>query len=107
MLVSTAREVDRRLGNRFAGMSDTQVATALQNDNAYNIRLGAYYFAGGLREQNNNVRYALARYNGGNGALRPSNDCPGLKAFECKINQGGYVETENYVNNIMAVARRL
>ena len=106
MLVSTAREVDKKVSNRFSSMSDAQVAAALQNDNAYNITLGARYFQQGLQNNNNNIDYALARYNGGDGALRASRSCPGQTYYQCTAN-AGYAQTRNYVANIKTVSAGL
>ena len=59
-----------------------------------------------------NIPNALAAYNGGGGTaegssasgkrppLAPSQDCPGLLAYQCSINPGGLVESQKYVANI-------
>ena len=107
LLVPTARAMDKRASNRFAGKSDAEVAQILQNDNAYNIRLGALYYKEGLQRYGGNLSYALARYNGGDKALNDSRDCQRLKAYECTINGAGYEQTRNYVANITAVAKGL
>jgi hypothetical protein len=106
MLVSTARETDAKLNGRFKGKTDAQVAEILKNDNAYNILLGATYFKEGLRKNNNDISLALARYNGGNGALENSTRCPGQRAYQCVANKG-FQQTRNYVSNIKAIAAGL
>ena len=59
-----------------------------------------------------NTPNALAGYNGGAStvdggsasgkrpALAPSQDCPGLLAYQCGTNPGGLIETQHYVANI-------
>ena len=61
---------------------------------------------------NNDISHMLAAYNAGAAtedgqsatgkrpALAASQDCPGLKAYECSINPGGLAETQGYVANI-------
>jgi hypothetical protein len=103
MLVSTARAMDKKMDNRFSGMTDAQVAQVLQNDNAYNIKLGAAFYKEGLQKYNGNIDSTLARYNGGDKANQPSTTCSGQTQWQCTAN-GGYAQTRNYVANIKAVA---
>ena len=104
-LVGTAREIDAKFQKRFVGKTNSEVSQMLLADNAYNILLGASYYKDGLRRYGT-IESALARYNGGDGALRPSRSCPGLKVYECTLN-GGYAQTRHYVKNIKAIAGRL
>lgn len=106
MLVSTARDVDKKADNRFSGMSDSQVANILKNDDAYSIKLGSVYFKQRLDKYGGNVDYALASYNGGGGAVTDSTVCPGQKAYEC-LKNSGYSQTRNYVSNIKSIAAKL
>ena len=102
-LISTAKEVDKKLGNKFAGMSDAEIATFLQSSSrenrAYSILMGAQYFKDGLTKYEGNIDFALARYNGGDAAMNPSNTCPGKTWYQCEANSG-YAETRNYVSRI-------
>lgn len=102
LLIGTARDMDRRLANRFAGLSDAQVRQILINDDAYNIMLGAAYFKEGLRRTGGNITLTLARYNGGDKAIEASTICPGQLSYQCTTNTK-YQQTRNYVNNINAV----
>ncbi|MFN3188494.1 MAG: transglycosylase SLT domain-containing protein [Candidatus Paceibacteria bacterium] len=109
LLLSTARSMD-----------PSATEARLLNDNAYNLALSARYYAAQL-SRFGETRLALAAYNGGPGANSASNDCPGLRRWQCVwdspgcYNTGrtdctpnrGYIETRNYVANIMAVAARL
>jgi hypothetical protein len=104
MLVGTAREMDRRTTSpRFNGLSDSQVAQILQDDNSYSITLGAMYFKEGLDRNNGDIDRTLARYNGGDKANESSTRCPGQLAWQCTLN-GGYAQTRHYVDNIKAIA---
>jgi hypothetical protein len=106
-LVATARDFDSRLDRRFAGKSDAEIASILQNDNVYSIRLGALYYKNALRTYGNNIDYAVASYNGGPGAIKASQSCPGLRVYQCDTATDGYAETRNYVANIKAAARAI
>ncbi len=106
-LVATARDFDARLDKRFTGKSNTEVATILQNDNTYSIRLGALYYKDALRKYSNNIDYTLASYNGGDRAAEASKDCPGLRVYQCTTVRNGYQQTRNYVGNIEAVAGKI
>jgi hypothetical protein len=106
-LVATARDFDKRLDGRFAGKSDAEIASILQNDNTYSIRLGALYYKEALRKYNNNIDYAVASYNGGTGSVEASTRCPGLRVYQCDTATDGYAQTRNYVTNIKAVAGAL
>ncbi|HAM88323.1 TPA: hypothetical protein DDY55_02340 [Candidatus Falkowbacteria bacterium] len=44
-----------------------------------------------------NSGYGTGVVNGKVGGLAPSSDCKGFKAYECCINPGGLVETQDYV----------
>ncbi len=92
----------------------------LLNDNAYNLALSARYYAAQLRTFGE-TELALAAYNGGPGANAASSDCLGLRRWQCIWDSPGcyntsrtdctpntgYIETRNYVANIIAVAARL
>lgn len=106
MLVPTAREVDKAGANKFKGMSDSQVAQILQNDDAYSIELGAKYFKQRVDKYDGNIKYALASYNGGGKAVTNSTKCPGMKSYQCEKNSG-YAQTRHYVSNISAMAEKL
>jgi uncharacterized membrane protein len=105
ILVSTARELDASASKKFVGKSDAQVAAILQSDNAYAIQLGAQYYKQGLQKYGS-ITAALARYNGGDTALKASATCPGQLFYQCEINTR-YAQTRNYVANINAVAAQL
>lgn len=109
LLLSTARSMD-----------SSATEDRLLNDNAYNLALSARYYATQLRNFGR-TELALAAYNGGPGANAASSDCPGLRRWQCIWDSPGcyntsrtdctpntgYIETRNYVANIMAVAARL
>ena len=105
-LIETAKSFDSRLDRRFVGKSNAEIATILQNDNQYSIRLGALYYKEALRNYKNNIDYAVASYNGGPGANKPSTTCPGQTQWQCTANSG-YAQTRHYVANIKAVARAI
>jgi Type IV secretion system pilin/Transglycosylase SLT domain len=105
-LVATARQFDQQLDRMFVGKTDAQIAQILQTNNQYSIRLGALYYKEALRNYNNNVDFTLASYNGGPGANRQSDTCPGQTLWQCAAN-GGYAQTRHYVANIKAVAGAL
>jgi soluble lytic murein transglycosylase-like protein len=109
LLLSTALQLD-----------PSATRDRLLNDNAYNLALSAQYYAQQL-SRFGETRLALAAYNGGPGANQPSRDCPGLRRWECVWDSPGcyntsrtdctpntgYIETRNYVTNIMSTAARL
>lgn len=115
--VATARELDPAL----AGLSDAEVIARIRDNNQYNLALSARNLNRLLTRYNGDIDSALAHYNGGYGAMAPSNDCPGQRRWQCVwdspgcYNTGltncrpntGYQETRNYVTNIRAVASRL
>lgn len=67
-----------------------------------------------LYKKFNDPTNATAAYNAGSGnsitqagkknAFAPSSDCPGLYAWQCPKNPGGFVETQAYVPNVNAAA---
>ena len=117
IMPGTARQYDPSL----AGLSDAQVRSRLLNDQEYNIRLGTQIYADLHRRYEGDPVRIHAAYNAGPGALRPSNDCPGLMRWECRWdspgchNTGrtdctpniGYRETRNYVRKVPEVAAGL
>jgi hypothetical protein len=106
ILTATARGLDAQKENRFAGKSDAFVQATMRDDKAYNILLGAEYFRQGLEKYDGNIEYALARYNGGDSALTPSNSCPGQTWYQCDVNTG-YQQTRDYVRKIDTIATGL
>lgn len=117
LLVSTARDLDSSLRS----LSDAQVAEKLQNDDAYNLTLSAKYFKQLLSRYGNDEKLALAAYNGGGAANQASQDCPGLRRWQCEWNGPGcygtsrtdcprnegpnsYAQTRHYVSNILLIA---
>ena len=120
IMPGTAQQYDSSL----QGLSQAQVEERLL-DPEYNIRLGAMIYADLYNEFNQDERLVYAAYNGGPGALDPSNDCPGQMKYECVWDSPGcydqngptgrtdctpntgYIETRNYVEKVSAVAREL
>lgn len=117
LLVSTARELDPSL----RGLSDSEVAARLRDDNAYNLTLSARYYNQLLNRYGGDTDLALAAYNGGYSANEPSRDCPGLRRWQCVWDSPGcygtsrtdcarnegpnsYAQTRHYVSNINAIA---
>lgn len=117
LLVSTARDLDSSL----RGLSDAEVAAKLRDDDAYNITLAAKYFKQLLSRYGNDEKLALAAYNGGGAANQASQDCPGLRRWQCEWNGPGcygtsrtdcprnegpnsYAQTRHYVSNIILIA---
>ncbi len=75
------------------------------HDPAQNILGGAKYLKA-MHDKFGSWILALAAYNAGPGALRPSKQNPNLQVWEAPYNSG-YAETRNYVKNIKAdIARR-
>lgn len=117
ILVSTARGLDPSL----KGLTDSQVADKLRDDDSYNLSLSAKYYNQLYRKYNNDTEKALAAYNGGLAANQPSRDCDGIPRWECVWDSAGcygtgdtsckpntgYAETRNYVKNITSVAGAL
>ncbi len=110
IMPATGREL---CGAPCAGFSNEQMVAYLQ-DPQKNIELGVKL----MQQAQTNPRIAelagddpvermrqtAAFYNGGNGALAPSNDCgPTVTKWECNINPGGYVETQRYVANMLKI----
>lgn len=93
----------------------------LLNDNALNLEISAQYFQSLLTQNNNDITRALASYNGGPGAVRPSVNCANKLRYQCEWDGAdcrdgvgsscqrntGYQETRNYVANITRVAEGL
>jgi len=89
---------------------------ALKNSDT-NIKAGVTNYAKLFKKFSGNQTYATAAYNAGDGTgLKPdgkkqafakSSDCPGMFAWECPINPGGFVETQKYVLDVAAVAQQL
>ena len=53
-----------------------------------------------------NPAYIVAAYNGGPGANKESNDCPGKTWWQCETNKG-YAETRGYVKRVLANKQKL
>lgn len=117
LLISTARSLDPA---GFANMTDAEVRQVLIDNDDLNMRLSTQYFSQLYQQTyaydpDTALQNAYAAYNGGGaigtncirGAVCPSRDCPGQLQWQCQINQGGYVETENYVNNNINTVNRL
>lgn len=110
LMPATARDL---CGSTCAGMTDSEMRTLLQ-DPSTNITLGVKYMAQSSAyvdaqmaadpdrfSHGTKADYMAAYYNGGPTALQPSNDCGGTYTkFECTINPGGYVETQEYVEKM-------
>jgi len=103
LLLGTARSID-----------PNATIDRLLNDNAYNMTIGAQYYARQLASFGGDTRLALAAYNGGPGANSASRDCPGRRRWECEwdnaahtVENTGYRETRNYVHNITRTADNL
>lgn len=94
-LVPTARAVDQTLERRFINqLSDVAVCTALRNDSAYSLKIGATYLA---TRPGSSMKAKLAGYNGGvgrEGATGTSTNCPGLMRFECPWDSSGCYNKE-------------
>ena len=120
MLVSTARTLDPDL----SGLSDSEVAARLRDNDDYNLALSAEYYSQLKQQFGGDTELALAAYNGGPGANRDSADCPGLKAWQCPWDEPGchntgrtdcarnegfssYEQTRHYVENITRIADEL
>ena len=86
MLVSTARSI---AGDRFAGLSDQQIADMLVMNDALSIDLGNKYFQSLLDKNDGDEALALAEYNGGAEANGNSVNCPGARKWECPFYKGG------------------
>ena len=116
IMPGTARQYDSSL----QGLSDTQVRDRLMDQN-YNISLGAEIYADLYDLNNGDEALVYAAYNGGQGALNPSSDCPGQMRYQCVWDSPGcygtertdctpntgYIETRNYVEKVSAVASQL
>lgn len=108
VLPSTAQGVLQRnpgLAQNFGvtDISDTSAISSLLLTNPEaNIAIGTTYFQEGYA-RTGSLDDASARYNGGDDAIAPSVDCPGLKKYQCAINPGELQETINYINNIHAM----
>jgi Transglycosylase SLT domain/Type IV secretion system pilin len=110
LMPSTARDV---CGATCKNMTDAQMVTYLQ-DPKNNITLGVEYMRqssvyvttqmAAHPERFDSARqadYMAAYYNGGPKALEASNDCgPTKTKYECNINPGGYIETQNYIDRM-------
>lgn len=53
------------------------------------------------------VSYRIAAYNGGAGANKPSNSCPGKTQWQCDTVTDGYAETRNYVAKVLANQQKI
>lgn len=130
LLPSTAKEIDQKLfgGANFGGLSDTEIKNKLISNTRLNIELGTAYYSEGLKKSNEDhtsdsynrastYARASAYYNGGNNAIAPSRDCPGIQAWQCPYDSPGcfvdgkdiggscaknkgYAETRTYTQNI-------
>jgi hypothetical protein len=113
LLLTTARQFN-------SSVTEEQLRT----DHSLNLSISAQYFAQQLQANNGNLERALAAYNGGPGANRPSQHCPGLAAWQCEWDSSGchntgrtdcvrntgansYAQTRHYVTNITNMANRL
>lgn len=74
------------------------------HDPAQNILGGAKYLKQ-MHDKFGSWTLALAAYNAGPGALRPSKDNPKYQVWEAPYNKG-YAETRNYVKNITADVKK-
>lgn len=78
------------------------------------INAGVTEYARLYNKFSGNQANATAAYNAGDGssinpsgtkqAFYPSADCPGMLAWQCPINPGGFLVTQRYVANVNAVA---
>ena len=102
-----------------AGSTNTNPSAACiaaLKDPKTNITAGVTEYAK-LYKTFNDPTNATAAYNAGSGdsitqagkknAFAPSSDCPGLYAWQCPKNPGGFIETQAYVPNVNAVASTL
>ncbi len=111
ILVGTAVGIDKKLENRYAGLdpknpSDARkIAEDMLSDQSYNIRMSAEYLNDGFKKYSKD-EYAVARYNGGDQAMNPSNTCKGETWYECDKNPG-FAQTREYVPWIFNVAKGL
>ena len=69
-----------------------QVAT----EHGFDIDIKDIYAMGGSAS-----RDIAAYYNGDGGATKPSRDCQGVKAYQCCINPGELIETQDYVERVV------
>jgi hypothetical protein len=106
LMPGTARELDPALRN----LSDAQIRERLK-DPEYNMQLGVQNYANMHRQFNGDTALTLAAYNGGPGANDPSQNCDGLRRWQCEWDNDehtdrneGYEVTRNYVLDISAMA---
>lgn len=100
LMPETARQMDY---SNYFGTSATQshIQQVLRDDPDFNMRLGVRYIIW-LRNQGYTGENWVAGYNGGPAANAPSTRCPGMTAWKCTLN-GGYLQTRNYVANVLAI----
>jgi len=87
--VDTARFIDPELRNK----SDAEVKNALL-DPSKNIDVGARYYSFLSKLYSNSAGYATAAFNGGPKANLASQDCPGIKRWECPWDSPGCYQTD-------------
>jgi hypothetical protein len=108
----TARQIEPSL----RGKSDGEVAAYLQNNNN-NIDLGTRYYGSLMGKYGGNRDLASSAYNGGPGANKASQNCPGQMRWQCTCDQGtvdqctkqntGYAPTRRYIANIQSMEKKL
>lgn len=92
------------------GLSDSEIGERLRDPNL-NIQLGALYYARALNENGGDKELAVAMYNGGPGANKPSIHCPGMRRWQCEYDNNahtepnkGYLPTRKYRDKFNALS---
>ena len=93
ILPSTAKEVSSRRG--YGSINEF-----LLFNPETNIKYGSAYFAQILKQNNNNIVYAVASYNGGAGAVASWVKKANYKDMDEFVENIPYPETKNYVKKV-------
>ncbi len=94
--------------------------TDLVNNSDKNLAIGIRHYSS-LLHTYNDVETALAAYNGGDKAVAPSRDCPGIRAYQCPWDSSGcwqttkvdctpntgYAETRKYITSYRSYKQSL
>jgi hypothetical protein len=84
----------------------SSACVAALKDASTNMTAAVKYYATLYQQNSGNVANAIAGYNGGQGANRSSNTCPGQTYWQCAANDG-YAETRNYVTQVSNYANTI
>lgn len=117
LIPTTAAQMGVTACQGSSNTSPSAACVSALQDPATNIRAGVRLYAQNYQRYNGDVSNATAAYNAGSGsgnngdgtrqAFSPSQNCPGMYAWQCPINPGGFDETQAYVANVQAVAARV